>query len=86
MEKDWPKRPFDQQLQQARKKTDRAITPVAEAVRVPTHLAPPESPQAKQLRHLHTQLSLGQSGHRQKTVLRLYVQDRFSHVQLFVTT
>ena len=61
MEKDWPKRPFDQQLQQARKKTDRAITPVAEAVRVPTHLAPPESPQAKQLRHLHTQLSLGQS-------------------------
>ena len=48
------------------KDSDRAIPPVAEAVRVPAHLAPPESPQAKQLRHLHTQLSLGQSCHRQK--------------------
>ena len=48
------------------KDSDRAIPPVAEAVRVPAHLAPPESPQAKQLRHLHTQRSLGQSCHRQK--------------------
>ena len=48
------------------KDSDRAIPPVAEAVRVPAHLAPPESPQAKQLRHLHTQLSPGQSCHRQK--------------------
>ena len=30
-----------------------------EAVRVPEHLAPPESPQAKQLNHLHAQFSLG---------------------------
>ena len=37
-----------------------------EAVRIPAHLAPPGSPQAKQLHHLHTQLSLGQSCHRQK--------------------
>ena len=34
MEKDWPKRPSDRQLQVARKKdTDRAITSAAEAVR-----------------------------------------------------
>ena len=35
-EKDWPKRPSDHQLQEARKKdSDRTITPVVEAVRVP---------------------------------------------------
>ena len=37
-----------------------------EAVGVPAHLALPESTQTKQLCHLHTQLSLGQSCHRQK--------------------
>ena len=36
-----------------------------EAVHVPAHLAPPGSLQAKQPRHLHAQLSLGQSRHRQ---------------------
>ena len=37
-EKDWPKRPSDHQLQEARKKdSDRAITPAAKAVRVPAH-------------------------------------------------
>ena len=51
-----------------RKDSDRAITPVVEAVRVPAHLAPPGSLQAKQLHHLHAQLSLGQSGHRQKSL------------------
>ena len=66
MEKDWPKRPSDCQLQESWKKTDRAITPAAEAVCVPEHLAPSGSPQAKQLCHLHAQLSLGQSCHRQK--------------------
>ena len=30
MEKDWPKRPSDCQLQEAQKKTDRTITPVME--------------------------------------------------------
>ena len=69
MEKDWPKRPSDGQLQEAQKKTNRVITPEAEAVRVPEHLAPPGSPQAKQLRHLHTQVSLGQSYHGQKKSL-----------------
>ena len=39
-----------------------------EAVRVPAHLAPPVSPQAKQLYHLHSQPSLGQSCHRQKSL------------------
>ena len=48
------------------KDSDRAITPAAEAVHVPAHLAPPESLQAKQLRHLHAQPSLRQSCHKQK--------------------
>ena len=42
---------------------------MAEAVCVPPHLVPPGSPQAKQLCHLHAQLSLGQSCHRQKKIL-----------------
>ena len=48
------------------KGSNRAITPAAEAVRVPAHLALPEFLQAKQLHHCHAQLSLGQSCHRQK--------------------
>ena len=39
--------------------SDRAITPAAEADQVPAHLALPGSPQAKQLCHLHAQLSRG---------------------------
>ena len=42
-----------------KKDSDRAITPAAEVVCVPAQLAPPGSPQAKQLHHLHAQLSLG---------------------------
>ena len=49
-----------------KKDSDRDVTPAAEAVRVLAHLALPASPKAKQLRHLHAQLSLGQSCHRQK--------------------
>ena len=49
-----------------KKDSDRSITLVMEAVCVPAHLALPRSPQAKQLYHLHAQLSLGQSCHRQK--------------------
>ena len=61
------KRPSDSQPQGGLKKdSDRAITPATEAVRVPEHLAPPESPQAKHCHHLHAQLSLGQSCHRQE--------------------
>ena len=47
-----------------KKASDRAIIPALEAVRVPAHVVPPGSPQ---LCHLHPQLSLGQSCHRQKT-------------------
>ena len=65
--------------------SDRAITPTVEAVHIPAHLAPPGSPQAKQLCHLHAQLSLGQSCHRQKKVLHLCTQGHFCHVQLFAT-
>ena len=46
-----------------KKDSARAMTPAAEAVRVPALLTPPGSPQAKQL---HTQPSLGQSCHKQK--------------------
>ena len=63
---DWPKRSSDCQLQEAKKNSDRAITPAAEAVCVPEHLALPGSLKAKQLHHLHTQLSLEESCHRQK--------------------
>ena len=49
-----------------KKASDQAITPAAEAVCVPAHLAPPRSPQSRQLHHLHAQPSLGQSCHRQK--------------------
>ena len=69
MEKDWPKRLSDRQLQEARKKdSDGAITPAVEAVHVPAHLVLPESLQAKQLCWLYAQLSLGQSCHRQKNL------------------
>jgi len=85
MEKDWPKRPSDCQLQEARKDSDRSITPVVEAVPVPAHLAQPRSLEAKQLCHLHVELSMGQSFHRPKSVLCLRLQGCFSHVQLFVT-
>ena len=39
---------------------------MVDAVHVPAHLAPLGSPQAKQLRHLRAQISLGQSCHRPK--------------------
>ena len=55
--------------QKLKKDSDRAITPVAEAVRVLAHLALPGYPQVKQLRHFRAQLSLGQSCHRQKKSL-----------------
>ena len=82
MEKDWPKRPPDGQLQEARKKTVIESTTAAEAVRVPAYLAPPRSVQAKQLHHLHASLSLGQNCHRQK-LLHLCTRSCFRHVQLF---
>ena len=47
MEKDWPKRPSDCQLQEAQKDYDRALIPAVEAVHVPAHLVLPGSPQAK---------------------------------------
>ena len=47
------------------KDCDGAVTPAAEAARVPAHLALPGSLQAELLRHLHARLSVGQSCHRQ---------------------
>ena len=52
-----------------KKDSDRAITPAVKAVCVPAHQAPPGSLQAKLLGHLHAQLSLGQSCHRQKSCI-----------------
>ena len=78
-EKDWAKSPSDHQLQEAQKKdSDRAINPVAEAVHVRAHLVPPGY-------HLHAQLSLGKSCHRQKNVLCLCMLGHFGSVQLFAT-
>ena len=50
----------------SKKDSDRVITPGVEAVHVPAQMAPPRSLKAKQLHHLHTQLSVGQSCHGQK--------------------
>ena len=80
MEKDWPKRPSDCQLQEAQKDSDRALTPAVEAVHVPAHLVLPGSPKAKQLCYLHAQPSLRQSCHSQKNLLRLHMQGGFDHV------
>ena len=52
-----------------KKDSDRFITPAVKAGCVPAHYAPPGSPQAKQLYHLPAQLSLGQSCHRQKSLV-----------------
>ena len=49
MEKDWSKRPYDCQLQEAQKDSDRAITPAEEAARIPAHLVPTGSPQVGSL-------------------------------------
>ena len=64
-----------------KKDSARDITPEAEVVCVHAPLVPPGSPQANQLHHLHAQLSLGQSCHRQK-VLHLCMQGRFGRVRL----
>ena len=48
----------------SKKDSNRAITPAA--VHFPANLALSASLQAKQLHHLHTQISLGQSCHRQE--------------------
>jgi len=69
MEKDWPEAFWLPATRGQKKDSDRTITPAAEAVPVPPHLAPPGSLQAKQLCHLHAQLSLRQSCHRQKKSL-----------------
>ena len=41
----------------SRKDSDGAVTHAVEAVRAPAHLVPPGCPQAKQLHHLHAQLT-----------------------------
>ena len=62
------------------------LLPHIPSVHVPAHLAPPGSPQAKQLRHLHAQLSLRQSCHRQKkSCAYAHAQGCFGSVRLFVT-
>ena len=74
--------------QRLRKKTDRAITPLAGAVCVPAHSVLPGSLQPKWLHHLHSQPTLEQNCHRQKKkkqVLHLCLWGCFGHVQLFVT-
>ena len=52
--------------------SDRTMTPMVEEVHLPAHLAPPGSPEAKQLHLLHAQPSLGQSGHRPKSIASIH--------------
>ena len=66
----------------SKKDSDRAITPAVEAVRVSEHLVLPASLQAKQLHHLHAQLSLGQSCHRLKKKKKILV---FMHAGLLLS-
>ena len=63
--------------------SDRAITPVTEAVRVPAHLVPPGSLQSKQLLSLST--DPGAELPQAKNVLHLCMQGRCCSVRLFVT-
>ena len=56
----------------SKKDSDRAATPEVEEVCVPAHLALPGSPRAKHLRHLHAELSLGQSCHRQRSLASMH--------------
>ena len=65
-EEHWPKRPSDCQLQEARKKTLIGPYSWGRGSLCPCTLCAAGSLQAKQLPHLHAQLSLGQSCHRQK--------------------
>ena len=64
---------------------------MVEAVHVPAQLVPPGSLQAKQLCHLHTQLSLGHSYHRQKKLcayahkVALVVSDSLGPCRLWPT-
>ena len=51
----------------SKKDPERAITPAVESVRVPAHLVPTGSAQAKLPCHLHAQLSLGQGCLRHKS-------------------
>ena len=69
------------------KDSDRAITPVMDAICVPEHLSPPGSLQAKQLHYLQLQLSLGRAatGQKKKKVLCLCAQGHFGPVQLIAT-
>ena len=76
-------------IRDSKQDSDSVITPTAEAVHVPAHLSPPGSLQARHLCHLHAQPLLGQSCCRQKKkkekkILHLCMQGRFSSVQLFV--
>ena len=72
-EKHWPKRPSDCQLQEARKKTLIGPYSWGRGSLCPCTLCTAGSLQAKQLPHLHAQLSLGQSCHRQKKKSCIYV-------------
>ena len=65
-----------------KKDSDRAITPAAEAVRVPALLAPPGSPQAKSCATFTLNSHWGRAA---TGSFRLGVQGHFSSIQLFAT-
>ena len=62
----------DRQLQEAQAKTDRAVIPAVAAVHVPAHLEPPESLEAKQLRHLHDYFHWGRATRGKKSCIYVH--------------
>ena len=80
MEKDWSKKLFDHQLQEAWKKTDRAITPAVEAVCIPAQLAPLSQAAAPPSCSTLTGAEVPQA--KKKKVLHLWIQGCFGCLQL----
>ena len=56
----------------SKKDSERATTPAAKTISVPTHLVSPGSVQANQLYNLHAQHSVGQSCHMQKRLMAMH--------------
>jgi len=84
MEKDWPKRPSDRQLQEAQKDSERAVSPVAEAV-MSLHTwrhHSPHKPGSCATFMLNSHWDRAAAG---KKVLHLCEQGHFGSVRLFVT-
>ena len=88
MEKDWPKRPSDRQLQKAWKKTDKALRPAAEAVLILAQLVPPGSckPSICTIFTLNSHWGRDATGKRKSSLLPLWNLVKLLSVYLFSVT